>query len=67
MLNSDCERIELLERHLRGKVRAGSRGSFDELIYQVLNEANEYDLMLRVQFAREMRKKEKEITQAGAS
>lgn len=64
----DNGRLEYLERLLRGKVRSGCTGSFEHLIQQVLNEAEEYNLRLRVQFAREMRRQNAdEIKRAGTN
>jgi len=61
-------RLEYLERQLRGKIRAGCPGSHEDLIQQVLNEAEEYNLRLRLYFASEMRRKNAdEIKLAGTN
>jgi len=64
----DGERLEYLMRQLRGKIRAGCSGTYRHFVTQVLNEAEVYNLPLRVQFAFEMRRLiASEIKQAGTN
>ena len=64
----DTERLVYLERQLHGKMRAGCAGSLENLIQQVLNEAKEYNLCLRLYFASEMRRQHAdEIKRAGTN
>lgn len=43
-------------RQLRGKIRAGCSGTYRHFVTQVLNEAGEYNLRLRVRYAMAMRR-----------